>query len=126
MPRRSRRRHAEASTLSANSEPVDTALRALADGNRRTILALVRDRPWSVSEVAHDVGVSQQIASHHLRVLRDAGLVTERREGTRHLFVLRTDGIALVSEYLDGFWPTHLAKLKRAAEESVEKRGHDA
>ena len=60
--------------------------------------------------------MSQQIVSHHLRVLHAAGLVTERRERTRHLFVVRTDGLAAVREFLDQFWPTHLAALKQAAE----------
>ena len=102
--------------------PVDAALRALADGHRRAILELVRDRPWSVGEVANEVGMSQQAASHHLRTLRDAGLVTVRREGTRHLFMLRTDGLALVQEYLEGFWPTHLRALKQAAEDTEQRR----
>ncbi|MGN6203908.1 ArsR/SmtB family transcription factor, partial [Humibacter sp.] len=60
--------------------------------------------------------LSQQITSHHLRVLRDAGLVEESRDGTRHLFVVRTDGLAAVRDYLDGFWPTQLARLKAAVE----------
>lgn len=60
--------------------------------------------------------MSQQIVSHHLKVLRGAGLVTEQRERTRHLFVVRTDGLSAVSEFLDGFWPKQLAGLKRAAE----------
>lgn len=95
---------------------LDGALRALADGNRRTILAVVRDRPHAVGEIAERVAMSQQAVSHHLRVLRGAGLVSERREGTRHLFAVRTDGFAVVRDYLDGFWPTKLAALKKAVE----------
>jgi DNA-binding transcriptional ArsR family regulator len=100
---------------------VDLALRALADGNRRRILATVRDRPRAVGEIAERVAMSQQAVSHHLRVLRGAGLVTERRERTRHLFLVRTDGLRAVRDFLDGFWPAHLTALKRAAE--AEARG---
>jgi DNA-binding transcriptional ArsR family regulator len=103
-------------TSAARSEPVDAALRALADPNRRRILALVRDQPRAVGEIAEQVAMSQQAVSFHLRVLRGAGLVTEQHERTRHLFMVRTDGLQLVREFLDGFWPTHLAALKKAAE----------
>ena len=65
--------------------------------------------------------MSQQAVSFHLRVLRGAGLVTERRDRTRHLFVVRTDGLRLVRDLLDGFWPSHLAALKQVAE--AEARG---
>lgn len=95
---------------------VDAALRALADGNRRRILALVRDEPRAVGEIAEQVAMSQQAVSHHLRVLKGAGLVTEQRERTRHLFMVRTDGLRAVRDFLDGFWPTHLAALKQAVE----------
>ena len=95
---------------------VDGALRALSDGTRRQILERIREQPRAVGEIAEHLGISQQIVSHHLKVLRGAGLVSERRERTRHLFVVRTDGLAAVSEFLDGFWPKQLAGLKRAAE----------
>jgi DNA-binding transcriptional ArsR family regulator len=94
------------------------ALRALADPNRRRILAVVRDQPHAVGEIAGQVEMSQQAVSHHLRVLRDSGLVTERRDRTRHLYAVRTDGLVAVREYLDDFWPTHLRALKAAAEAS--------
>jgi len=95
---------------------VDGALRALSDGTRRRILERIREQPRAVGEIAEHLAMSQQIVSHHLKVLRGAGLVTEQRERTRHLFVVRTDGLAAVSEFLDGFWPKQLAGLKRAAE----------
>lgn len=103
----------------AGAEAVNGALQALSDGNRRRILALVRDQPRAVGEIAEQLGVSQQIASHHLRVLRRAGLVSERRERTRHLFMVRTDGLAAVRDFLDQFWPTHLAALKQATEKEA-------
>jgi DNA-binding transcriptional ArsR family regulator len=95
---------------------VDDAIRALSDSNRRRILSLVRDRPRAVGEVARELGMSQQIASHHLRVLRNANLVTEQRVRTSHLFAVRTDGLAAVQDFLTGFWPANLRALKKAAE----------
>lgn len=107
----------------AAAEPLDATLRALADGTRRAILELVRDRPLAVGEIAEEVAMSQQATSHHLRVLRGAGLVTEQREGTRHLFVVRTDGFDVVRQFLEGFWPDHLAALKAAAEKAAKDHG---
>jgi len=107
--------------MAGQAEPVDGALQALSDSTRRHILARVRDHPLAVGEIALQLGISQQIVSHHLRVLRGAGLVTERRERTRHLFLVRTDGLAAVRDFLDGFWPAHLAGLKRAAEADVRR-----
>lgn len=104
---------------------VDAALRALADRSRRSILTVVRDRPHAVGEIAQQVSMSQQAVSHHLRVLRGAGLVVEHREGTRHLFAVRTDGLEAVREFLDTFWPARLAALKRAAEEAARRKGSD-
>jgi DNA-binding transcriptional ArsR family regulator len=98
---------------------LDAALRALADENRRTILALVREGPLAVGDIADRVDVTQQAVSHHLAVLKRAGLVDESREGTRHLFAVRTDGFAAVRSYLDDFWPTQLAALKKAVEDAA-------
>lgn len=102
---------------------LDAPLRALADPNRRAILAAVRDESLSVGDVAKVTGLSQQTASHHLRVLREAGLATLTREGTRHLFAVSTDGLSAVRSYLDGFWPTRLAALKAAVEASERGDG---
>lgn len=105
--------------MSAEPEqPLDLALRALADGNRRAILGVITNTPHPVGEVADATGLSQQTTSHHLRVLRTAGLVHESRAGTRHLFALNTDGLSAVRSYLDGFWPTKLAALRDAIESS--------
>ena len=98
---------------------LDIALRALADENRRTILALVKDQPLAVGDIAAKVDVTQQAVSHHLAVLKKAGLVVESRDGTRHLFAVRTDGFEGVRSYLDDFWLTRLAALKRAVEDAA-------
>lgn len=108
-----------ATVVRMTAEPapdLDRALRALADPNRRAILAVVRSEPRPVGLVADELGLSQQTTSHHLGVLRNAGLVTSTRDGTRHLFAVRTDGLAAVRDYLDGFWPAKLQALKAAIE----------
>jgi DNA-binding transcriptional ArsR family regulator len=107
--------------LAREAPDIDEAIRALSDPNRRRILSLVRDRPRAVGEVARDLGVSQQIASHHLRVLRNARLVSEERVRTSHLFAVRTDGLAAVQDFLSGFWPVHLRALKKSAEARARK-----
>lgn len=101
----------------AREQDADLALRALADPRRRAILAAIRPGPRPVGAIAETVGLSQQTTSHHLRVLRDAGLTTSAREGTRHLFAVDTDGLAAVRSYLDDFWPAKLSALKAAVEE---------
>jgi DNA-binding transcriptional ArsR family regulator len=88
----------------------------ISDANRRAILAVVRTEPRSVGQIAQEVGLSQQTASHHLGVLRSAGLVSGTRTGTRHLFTVNTDGLAAVRAYLDEFWPNALTALKAAVE----------
>lgn len=102
---------------------LDLALRALADGNRRSILRVIRADLLPVGGIAEEVGLSQQATSHHLGVLRKAGLAVGTREGTRHLFAVDTDGLAAVRSYLDEFWPGKLADLKTVIE-SREARDH--
>lgn len=95
---------------------LDLALRALADANRRAILSSIRTEPRPVGSIAEQVGLSQQTTSHHLGVLRRAGLVAGTRAGTRHLFAVNTDGLAGVRSYLDDFWPSKLSVLKAVVE----------
>jgi len=107
----------------AAAVPLDASLRALADGNRRAILSVVRDEPRAVGEIATEVEMSQQAVSHHLRVLKGAGLVSEKREGTRHLFAVQSDGFEVVQQFLEDFWPKRLTALKAAAEKAAKRRG---
>jgi DNA-binding transcriptional ArsR family regulator len=109
--------------VTAERVPLDATLRALADGNRRAILEVVRESPRAVGEIADEMAMSQQAVSHHLRVLRGAGLVTETRDGTRHLFMVRADGFDVVRQFVEGFWPARLAALKAAAEKTARARG---
>ena len=108
--------------MTAEPAPLDATLRALADGNRRRILDVVRDSPRAVGEIAAAMAMSQQAVSHHLGVLRGAGLVSETRDGTRHLFRVRADGFGVVRQFVEGFWPNRLAALKAAAEKSAGNR----
>ncbi|MGC4192052.1 MAG: metalloregulator ArsR/SmtB family transcription factor [Thermomicrobiales bacterium] len=108
------------------AEPVadlDLALRALADGNRRAILRVIRSDPLPVGFIAEKVGLSQQTTSHHLGVLQKAGLASGTREGTRHLFAVNIDGLAAVRSYLDDFWSARLSALKAVIEAQEEDRG---
>lgn len=109
--------------MKAPAGNLDAALRALAEPNRRRILDVIREEPRAVGEIGQSVELSQQVVSHHLKVLGAAGLVTERRDGTRHLFAVRSDGLAVVRAFLDGFWPDRLAALKHAAERAARERG---
>ena len=98
---------------------VSRTFHALADPNRRAILSVVRNRRCAVGEIADALGLSQQIVSHHLKVLRTAGLVTGSRIGTRHLFAVRVEGLAVGKAFFDDFWPVRLTALKRAVESST-------
>ncbi|SRR6266508_3362129 len=92
------------------------ALQALADPTRRSVLEQLRGGPQAVGEIAARLPVSRPAVSQHLRVLKEAGLVTERQNGTRRLYRVDPDGLADVREYLDGFWEEALASFKAAAE----------
>jgi DNA-binding transcriptional ArsR family regulator len=95
---------------------METALRALSDPGRRRILTLVRDEEHSAGEIAAEFTVSWPAVSQHLRVLKEAGLVTERREGTRRLYRARPEGLEDVRAFLDEFWDNKLERLKREVE----------
>jgi DNA-binding transcriptional ArsR family regulator len=95
---------------------VEAALKALGDPGRRRILTLVRDEERSAGEIAAEFEVSWPAVSQHLRVLKDAGLLSERREGTKRLYRARPEGFADVRAFLDGFWDTRLEQLKREVE----------
>ena len=101
---------------------LDVALRALADPRRREILAIVRDRELPAGEIADRFDVSRPAISQHLAVLRQAGLVTERRDGTRRLYRARPAGAVELRTWLEGFWEDGLARLRLAAEEEAHGR----
>ena len=94
----------------------DAALKALAEPHRRVILELVAGEPRPVGDIAGHLDITPQAVSRHLKVLREAGLVDERREGTRHLFVVNPDGFSVVQQFLADFWTLHLGQLRDAVE----------
>ena len=103
---------------------VQAALEALVEPRRREILGLVRDSELSAGEIAARFEVSRPAISQHLRVLRVAGLVDERREGTRRLYRARPGGLEEVRAFLEAFWEPRLHRLKREAElEEGRRRG---
>jgi DNA-binding transcriptional ArsR family regulator len=95
---------------------VDEQLRALADPRRRQILELIRVRELAAGQIAAYFEVTRPAISQHLTVLKQAGLVTERRDGTRRLYRARPEGLAGVREFIDGFWTGALDRLKTEIE----------
>jgi DNA-binding transcriptional ArsR family regulator len=91
---------------------------ALGDRTRRTIFSRLARRPCAVGELARDLPVSRPAVSQHLRVLKDAGLVTDRAEGNRRIYQVNPEGLAALRAELDEFWGSALAGFK----ETVERR----
>ena len=96
---------------------MDAVLRALADPRRREIIRLVRGRERSAGDIAAHFDVSRPAVSQHVAVLRQAGLLTERRDGNRRLYRVRPEALVEVRAYMEEFWTDHLARLRSAAEE---------
>ena len=95
---------------------------ALGDPTRRAILERLLKGPLPVGELARQFPVSRPAISQHLRVLKEAGLVSERRNGTRRLYRARPESIAQLRAYLESYWDENLRLLKQAAEQE-EQRG---
>jgi DNA-binding transcriptional ArsR family regulator len=105
---------------------VEAALKAIAAPRRRQILTLVRDGELSAGEIAAHFDVTRPAVSQHLNVLKEAGLVSERRNGTRRLYRARPEGLAQLKAFLEEFWGDRLDALKREAErEERTKHGND-
>jgi DNA-binding transcriptional ArsR family regulator len=105
---------------------MEAALRAIAAPRRRQILTLVRDGELSAGEIAGHFDVTRPAVSQHLNVLKEAGLVTERRNGTRRLYRARPEGLAQLKAFLEEFWDERLDALKAEAErEEAEQHGSD-
>lgn len=101
---------------------VDAAARAIAEPRRRQILAMVRDRELSAGEIAAGFEVSRPAISQHLAVLREAGLLSERRRGTSRLYRARPEGLAGLRDFMNDFWTDRLERLKLAAELEQQRR----
>jgi DNA-binding transcriptional ArsR family regulator len=100
---------------------VEAALKAIAEPRRRAILRLVWDAELSAGEIASHFDVSRPAVSQHLGVLKEVGLVSERRNGTRRLYRARPEGLADLKAFLEEFWGDRLAVLKQEAEREERK-----
>src|SRR2546423_13731259 len=98
---------------------------AIAQPKRREILRLLSGRELSAGEIVSPFEVTQPAISQHLKVLKDVGLVSERREGTRRMLSVRAEGLADVHDFLAEVLPAGLERLKQAAEDE-ERRGRNA
>ena len=98
-------------------------IQAMAEPTRLTILKMVRRREMPAGEIAGKFkGLTRPAVSQHLRVLKDAGLVAERRQGTRRLYRLRPEGFAPLKALLEDFWDSKLERLKAAAEKQEKRK----
>src|ERR1700758_3272563 len=95
---------------------MEATLKAIAEPRRRQILELVREGELSAGEIAGHFDVTRPAISQHLGVLREAGLVSERRNGTRRLYLARPEGLRELQAFLDRFWDERLEALRREAE----------
>jgi DNA-binding transcriptional ArsR family regulator len=92
------------------------AFAALADPTRQLLLERLAKRPQPVGKLAAGLSVTRPAVSQHLKVLREAGLVTVRQQGTRNVYQIDPKGVEAMRTYLDRFWDRALAALKLAAE----------
>jgi DNA-binding transcriptional ArsR family regulator len=94
-----------------------TALAALADPTRRVIFERVAEQPSAVIELAREIPVSRPAVSQHLKVLKDAGLVSARPQGNRRIYQVDPDGLAELRSYLEQFWSKALGAYKALVEQ---------
>ena len=100
-------------------------LEALGDGTRRAILERLRDGPKPVVEIASGLSVGRPAVSQHLKVLKEAGLVTDRAAGTKRIYGVNPEGMATLREYAQSFWSAALTRYARAAERASDARERD-
>ncbi len=98
-----------------------SALVALADPTRRSVFERLLDGPQPVGRIARGMPVSRPAVSQHLKVLKEAGLVTDRAEGTRRVYCIDPHGLAAVRRYLDQFWDQALTAFAAEAEKKPQE-----
>ena len=101
------------------------AIQALGDPTRRAVFEQLRGGPRAVGEIARELPVSRPAVSQHLRVLKGAGLVTDRQEGTRRLYRVDQDGLEELRAYLESFWDDALAQFKKEVERTDTERSSE-
>jgi DNA-binding transcriptional ArsR family regulator len=99
-----------------NANQVSTAFGALSDPTRRAIFERLAGGPSAVVDLAREFPVSRPAVSQHLKVLKDAGLVTDAAQGTRRIYQVHPPALEELRGYLDSFWTTALDRFKSAAE----------
>ena len=99
----------------------DDGWEALGDPTRRAIVAHLAERPRAVGELAEELPVTRQAVSQHLKVLKDAGLVTDRAAGTRRIYRLNPAGVAALRDQLDTFWNRALDGYQDVVEQPTEE-----
>ncbi|MDA0366675.1 MAG: metalloregulator ArsR/SmtB family transcription factor [Chloroflexi bacterium] len=104
---------------------IEQVLQAIAEPRRREILRLIWREERTVGDIAGQFDVTRPAISQHLRVLREAGLVSERRDGTRRFYRALPEGITELRAYLEGFWDQRLEALRGVAEAEEERRRND-
>ena len=97
-------------------------LEALADPTRRRVFERLRSGPKAVVDIADDLPVSRPAVSQHLRVLKDAGLISARREGTRNLYRIEEEGLTALRDYLESFWDDALEAFRAATDRSPQTK----
>ncbi|MFC4950282.1 ArsR/SmtB family transcription factor [Pseudonocardia sp. GCM10023141] len=95
----------------------DALLEALAEPTRRAILERLVDRPSAVTDLARDLPITRSAVSQHLQILKTVGLVTDRPMGTRRVYSVDPDALAVLRSYFDAFWTRSLAAFRVAAEQ---------
>jgi DNA-binding transcriptional ArsR family regulator len=97
-------------------------LAALGDAMRQTIFQMLANKPCAVAEIANRLPISRPAVSQHLKVLKDAGLVASRNEGTRNIHYVDLEGIAMLRKHLDSLWQNALDQYKEEAEKPPNPR----
>lgn len=100
------------------------ALQAIAEPRRREIMRLVARQELSAGQIADRFEISRPAVSQHLRVLREVGLLSERRQGTRRYYRARPEGLADLRAFVEEFWDNRLDRIKWAAELEERMAGH--
>ena len=97
----------------------NAAFAALADPTRRRVLERLADGPCAVGEIARTLPVSRPAVSQHLKVLKEAGLVSDRQDGARRIYAIDPNGLGAMRAWLDQFWDGALAAFKAEAERAA-------
>ena len=104
-----------------NPDRVSDGWSVLADGTRRAIVSRLAEGPQAVGQLAAELPVSRSAVSQHLKILKDAGLVSERAAGTRRFYRLNPAAVAALRDQLDTFWQRALASYVDVAEQATEE-----